>query len=206
VRNALITMATDRSVPQPLTTYPFAAVLALSNWPADAKVTELFVKLVHDEKEKAIHPPAMVYLMRALPDDQKNPVFAAACKAGGTDHVWDLVGREALDTIKSVVTTTRDLTQAGIVETLCFATAMTGKPSLRAFAGEMGQRALQQPSADAQALDKIVKGLKKVGADAAPALPALKALKVEDANTAKAIADAIAEIEAKVAAVKEIKK
>jgi hypothetical protein len=73
-------------------------------------------------------------------------------------------------------------------------------------ADEMAVLALQNPSKDLYALGGIVNRIKVLGADAAPVVPALKALKVEDANTAKTIADAIAEIEAKVAAEKEKKK
>ena len=72
-------------------------------------------------------------------------------------------------------------------------------------ADEMAVLALQNPSKDLYALGGIVNRIKVLGADAAPVVPALKALKVEDANTAKAITDAITEIEAKVAAGKEKK-
>jgi hypothetical protein len=201
VRDALLTVAADRTG-----NHANAAVEALSNWPADEKVTALFTKIVADEKDGGFHRPAVSYLMRTLPDAQKNAILVQACKAwNGQGNVLTLLERGALDQIKTLVAETKDRTQSGIITTL--AQHVQGSPDavLRRFVADLAVLALQNPSKDLHALGGIVGWIKNLGADAAPVVPALKVLKVEDANTAKTIADAITEIEAKVAAGKEKK-
>jgi hypothetical protein len=206
VRDALLPMAADRSSEQATRTYAIAAATALANWPADPSVTGLFQKLIANEKEWGFHGSAVAYLMRVLPEDQKNAVLVAACRGhNGSRFVPVLLERDALNDLRSLVTTTKDRIQVGVISTLCQTAFYGTKPAWKTFAAEMGTLALREPSKDLQALSGIVNAIKTLGADAAPVLPLLKALKIEDAATAKTITDAIAEIEAKVAAAAEKK-
>jgi hypothetical protein len=144
------------------------------------------------------------YLLRALPEDQKNAILAKAAKAPEGQHngsIETLLERAAHDTIKSVVTETTDRIQGAIIYKLCSTAAHNGKPEQRKFAAEMVLLALQKPPADLYALGNIVTAATILGADAAPVLPALKALKPDYLkDQAKSVAEAIAAIEAKVAA------
>jgi hypothetical protein len=207
LRDTLIALANDRTSEQVARSFAIASAYALVNWPVDPAVTEMFQKCVANEKDWCHHGPAVAYLMRVLSESQKNAVLVAACKAtNGGRHASALLERGALDDLRSLVSATKDRIQAGIVQSLCqTAVSVVAKPGWKAFAAEMGALALREPSKDLQALCVLVNALRSLGADAAPALPALKGLKIEDANTAKIIADTIAEIEAKVTSASEKK-
>jgi hypothetical protein len=205
VRDALIPLSADRSSEQATRSHAIAAAEALSNWPSDPAVTALFTKIVDDPKDAPFHKPAVRYLLRALPEDQKNAMLVAAARAwNGHNHIATLVDRGALHEIKTLVSETKDRIQAGIIQALCSASVASGKPELRKFAAEMSVLALQKPSADTRALIGIASAVRTLGADAAPALPLLKAMKPEELkDAAKPVAEAIAEIEAKLSAVKK---
>jgi hypothetical protein len=203
VRDALISLAADRSSEQAARSHAIAAAEALSSWPADPAVTTLFTKFVDDGNDWWFHKPATRYLLRVLPEDQKNALLVKAARAwGGQNNIATLVERGAMADIKTLVSETKDRVQAEIV--VAVAKAAT-TPAQRQFAVEMAVLALREPSKDLQALGSLATWIKPLGADAAPILPALKGLKIEDANTAKTVTDAITEIEAKVAAAGERK-
>jgi hypothetical protein len=199
LRDALLPLAADRSSEQASRSYGIAVTQALSDWPADAKITDLMLKIVNDDKDWGFHPPAVSYLLRSLPEDQKNAMLQAACKAwNGAGNVATLLERGAVADIKTLVSKTKDRIQAGIIHSLCSMSVANDKPEQRKFAADMGVLALQNRTTDLHALGGIVNAIKSLGADAAPVLPVLKGLKIEDAATAKTVADAIAEIETKV--------
>jgi outer membrane protein assembly factor BamB len=203
VRDALLVVAADRKMDNANRGPPGSAFMALANWPADPAVTAEFQKIVANEKEWGFHGPAVQYLMRVLPEDRKDAVLATACKGyRGETYVTQLLERNATETIKALVAGTKDRLQSGIVVALAQAATT---PAQRQFAVEMAVLALREPSKDPQALGGLAAWIKPLGADAAPVLPLLKGLKIEDANTAKTVADAIAEIESKVAAAAEKK-
>jgi outer membrane protein assembly factor BamB len=191
-RNALVALAADRSAPNLRESGAIAAGMALGNWPADPKVTALFEKLLSDDQEKAFHPPAMQYLMGALPDDRKNAVLVVACKAGLVDHASDLAGRGAVDALRSLVGSTTGKIQAGLVEKICSVADQTGRADLHAVAHDVIQVLLKQPEPDAAVLDRIAKLLKKT--------------RTKDAAMAKTFADDVAEIERRLAQINESKK
>jgi hypothetical protein len=198
LRDALIAFMTDEKAERSV----FQAARALATWPADPKIITGFQEFITTPLGFWVRDPAAQYLMRALPEDQKNAMLAkVAMVRDGQNHIATLVERGALTEVKSVVAGTKDRIQAGVIQTLC-STAIAGKkPELRTFAAEMGVVALHNRTADLYALGGIVNALKSLGADAAPVLPLLKAMKPEDLkDAAKPVADAITEIEAKLAA------
>jgi hypothetical protein len=197
VRDALLTVAADRTG-----NHANAAAAALSNWPADPAVTALFSKIVADEKDWGFHRPSVRYLLRVLPEDQKNVILAKAARAyNGLNNITILLERGAYDTIKSLVAETKDRILSGIIYNLCDTAGKSDKPEQRKFAAEMVILALQNPPADLSVLGGIVKAATFLGADAAPVLPTLKALKPDYLkDSAKSVTEAIAAIEAKVAA------
>jgi hypothetical protein len=197
LRDALMTVATGSQDPsRPV------ALQALSQWSADPAITALMKKLVENPQEWQAHPNAVAYLLRILPEDQKNATLAHAARAwNGNNNIATLLDRGALNEIRTVVSETNDRIQAGIIQNLCSTAVASAKPELRKFAAEMSVLALQKPSADTHALIGIASGVRTLGADAAPVLPLLKALKPEELkDAAKPVAEAIAEIEAKMAA------
>jgi hypothetical protein len=203
VRDALLVVAADRKMDNANRGPAGSAFMALANWPADPVVTGMFQKTIANEKDWGFHGPAVQYLMRVLPEDQKDAVLAMACKGyRGETYVGQLLERNATGPIKALVAGTKDRLQSGIVVALARAAAT---PAQRQFAVEMAVLALREPSKDPQALGGLATWIKPLGADAAPVLPLLKVLKVDDAATAKAITDAIAEIETRMKAAGEKK-
>jgi hypothetical protein len=186
-----------------VTPYTLQSLEPLSQWPADPVVTTLFSKILADEKASQFHKHAVQYLLRALPEDQKNAMLAKAARAwGGQNNTAFLLERGAYDSIKSLVIETKARNQLGIIYNLCETAGKSHKPEQRKFAAEMVILALQDPPADPSALGGMVKAATFLGADAAPVLPTLKALKpayMKDAANSET--KAIAAIEAKVAAV-----
>jgi hypothetical protein len=209
-KGALCAGILNRDVPQSealrdalIAAQPFDIVIAetLSSWQADPAVTAFLTKLVENEKAFKLHKPAVQYLLRALPENQKNSMLVKAARAwNGQNNIAILLERGALDSIKALVTETKDRIQAGIVYNLCETAGRSNKSEQRKFAAEMVILALQNPPADLQGLGGIVTAATFLGADAAPVLPVLKALKPEYMKeAAKSVTEAIAAIEAKVA-------